>query len=260
MAIHNPYVTASRALILGLLMALCAACATPNNPALARARAEYTQTRQNADVAKFAPVALAEAGQSLRLAEAASGQDEITHLAYLAERKAEIAQAEAQTQVAANQAKALLGKRDELLLEARNREVRELRERLQAQNTARGPMITLGDVLFETGRAGLKPGAQQRLYELARFLLDHPERRVIVEGHTDSQGSESYNFDLSQRRAESVRAFLIGAGVNPERIGAEGLGESYPVASNNTSAGRLQNRRVEIYLPMPGQEGAGREG
>lgn len=244
--------------IFGFLLALSAACTTANNPALVRARAEYNKVQQNADVAKFAPVTLAEAGQALRQAEEASGQDEITHLAYLAERKAETAEAQAQAQVAANQAKKLLGERDKLLLEVRNQEVQELRERLQAQETARGPRITLGDVLFETGRAGLKPGARQRLYELARFLVGHPDRRVIIEGHTDSRGSESYNLGLSQRRAESARAFLIEAGVDPGRVSAAGLGEAYPVASNGTSAGRLQNRRVEIYLPTAGQEGGGR--
>jgi OOP family OmpA-OmpF porin len=155
-----------------------------------------------------------------------------------------------------------LSQRDKMLLEQRNREVEELQSQLaglQSRMTERGLMITLGDVLFDTARASLRPGAQNRLYNLVRFLLDHPDRNVVIEGYTDNRGSESYNMGLSQRRAESVRAFLIRSGVSPERISAEGFGEAYPVASNSTPAGRLQNRRVEIYLPTPGRETAGRE-
>jgi OOP family OmpA-OmpF porin len=239
--------------------ALLASCAT-HNASLEQARASYDRARQDANIARYAPVALSEAGETLSRAEQASGRDEVTHLAYLAQRKVEIAEATAQGKMAENQAQGLLSRRDKLLLEQRNREVQELQGQLtdlQSKMTERGLMITLGDVLFETGRAGLKPGAQQRLINLVRFLLDHPDRKVSIEGHTDNRGSESYNMGLSQRRAESVRAFLIRSGVSPERISAEGLGEAYPVASNDTPAGRLQNRRVEIYLPTPGQETAG---
>jgi OOP family OmpA-OmpF porin len=240
-------------------VALLASCAT-HNASLEQARASYDRARQDANIARYAPVALSEAGETLSRAEQASGRDEVTHLAYLAQRKVEIAEATAQGKMAENQAQGLLSRRDKLLLEQRNREVQELQGQLtdlRSKMTERGLMITLGDVLFETGRAGLKPGAQQRLLGLVRFLLDHPDRKVVIEGHTDNRGSEPYNMGLSQRRAESVRAFLIRSGVSPERISAEGLGEAYPVASNGTPAGRLQNRRVEIYLPTPGQETAG---
>jgi OOP family OmpA-OmpF porin len=240
---------------------LLSACAT-HNAALDQARAAYDRARQDANVAKYAPVALAEAGETLSRAEQGSGRDEVAHLAYLAQRQVEIAEAEAQGKMADNQARSLLSRRDKLLLEQRNREVRDLQGQLadlRSQMTERGLMITLGDVLFETAKAGLKPGAQNKLYNLVRYLLDHPDRNVAIEGHTDNQGSESYNLELSQRRAESVRAFLIRSGVSPERISTEGFGENYPVASNATPAGRLQNRRVEIYLPMSGQETTGRE-
>lgn len=239
---------------------LLSACAT-HNAALDQARAAYDRARQDANIAKYAPVALSEAGQTLSQAEQASGRDEAAHLAYLAQRQVEIAEAEAQGKMAEHQARSLLGRRDKLLLEQRNREVRDLQSQLadlRTQMTERGLMITLGDVLFETDKAGLKPGTQNRLYYLVRYLLEHPDRNVTIEGHTDNRGSGSYNLDLSQRRAESVRAFLIRSGVSPERISAEGLGEAYPVASNETPAGRLQNRRVEIYLPMSGHETAGR--
>jgi outer membrane protein OmpA-like peptidoglycan-associated protein len=245
------------AILVVAVSVICAGCATSRNPVLEQARAAYERARTDANVAKFAPVPLAEAGQALRQAEQASNRDEANHLAYIAERKVDIAEAEAQGKLAESQAQKLLGDRDRLLLEQRNREVQDLQRQLahlQAQNTERGLMITLGDVLFETGRADLKPGTRQRLSELVRFLLDHSDRQVVIEGHTDNRGSTDSNLELSQRRAEAVRAFLIRAGVDAGRISAQGYGEAYPVASNNTSAGRLQNRRVEIYLPTPGQE------
>jgi OOP family OmpA-OmpF porin len=245
------------AVLAAAISMVCAGCATSRNAVLDQARAAYDRAHMNPNVAKFAPVPLAEAGQALRQAEQASSRDEANHLAYIAERKVDIAEAEAQGKLAESEAQQLLGDRDKLLLEQRNREVQDLQRQLahlQARNTERGLMITLGDVLFATGRADLKPGTQQRLSELVRFLLDHPDRQVVIEGHTDNRGPEDSNLDLSQRRAEAVRAFLIRAGVDAARISAQGYGEAYPVASNHRPAGRLQNRRVEIYLPMPGQE------
>jgi OOP family OmpA-OmpF porin len=235
------------------IAALCTSCAT-HNAALDQARVAYDRARQDTEIAKYAPVALSEAGQALSRAERASNHDEVSHLAYIAQRKVEMAEALAEGKAAESQSQELLGQRDKMLLEIRNREVQEL----QAQNTARGMMVTLGDVLFETAKAGLKPGAQQKLYQLVSFLEAHPDRKVVIEGHTDSRGSESYNEDLSQRRAEAVQDFLIRNGIDPARITAQGYGEAYPVASNGTPAGRLQNRRVEIYLPTAGEDAAGR--
>jgi outer membrane protein OmpA-like peptidoglycan-associated protein len=118
----------------------------------------------------------------------------------------------------------------------------------QARETERGPVLTLGDVLFEFNRADLKSGAMQKLYPLVAFLQENPTRSVVIEGHTDNIGSDSYNFELSQRRAEAVRAFLLQNGIRAERITAQGRGESYPVAANDTEAGRQQNRRVGIVI------------
>ena len=119
---------------------------------------------------------------------------------------------------------------------------------LQAKQTDRGLVLTLGDVLFETGRADLRPGALRNLYPLVTFLQKYPERRVLIEGHTDNVGSESYNLDLSQRRADAVRDFLSQNGVNTAQIATRGYGKASPVASNDTAAGRQQNRRVELII------------
>jgi outer membrane protein OmpA-like peptidoglycan-associated protein len=123
----------------------------------------------------------------------------------------------------------------------------ELRE-LQAKQTPRGMVVTLGDVLFDTGSATLRSGAMLSLQRVAEALRSNPERRVLIEGFTDSVGSESFNQELSQRRAEAVRAVLITNGIAPDRIEVRGHGEAYPVASNDTASGRQLNRRVEILF------------
>jgi outer membrane protein OmpA-like peptidoglycan-associated protein len=110
-----------------------------------------------------------------------------------------------------------------------------------------------GDVVFETGSAALSPGAYDRLRNLAETLRRYPETNVVVKGHTDSTGSESFNLKLSEERAEHVRKFLIAEGVAAYRLTAIGFGEAMPLASNATAAGRQQNRRVEIEI-RPNEE------
>ena len=119
---------------------------------------------------------------------------------------------------------------------------------LQAKQTERGLVLTLGDVLFDTAQATLKPGAASTMDRLAEFMKDNGERQVKVEGHTDARGDETYNIGLSERRAMAVREALLQRGIDAQRIRTIGLGESYPVASNDTQAGMQQNRRVEIVI------------
>lgn len=126
---------------------------------------------------------------------------------------------------------------------------------LQAKRTDRGLVLTLGDVLFDTGSAELKAGSLRSLDNLVAFLQENPNRNVLVEGHTDSVGNEAYNQRLSQQRAESVKMALIHRGVSPGRIIATGYGESYPVASNSTEAGKQRNRRVEVIILDEGVRG-----
>jgi outer membrane protein OmpA-like peptidoglycan-associated protein len=119
---------------------------------------------------------------------------------------------------------------------------------LEARQTDRGLVVTLGDVLFEVDKSDLKPGAARNLDKLVAALRDHPQTSVAIEGHTDSTGSREYNLGLSERRANSVRAYLIGGGIDPARMSARGLGLDFPVATNATAEGRQQNRRVEIII------------
>jgi len=123
----------------------------------------------------------------------------------------------------------------------------ELRE-LKAKQTDRGVVLTLGDILFETGKAALMPGAKRTMNIIADFLKKYPKRNILIEGFTDSVGGEKYNLKLSQQRAQSVRAALTIRGIISERIALKGYGERFPVASNRTEAGKQQNRRVEIII------------
>ena len=105
-----------------------------------------------------------------------------------------------------------------------------------------------GDVLFDTGSSALAPGAYERLRSLAGTLQRYPDTNIVVKGHTDSTGAESYNLKLSEDRAESVRKYLVAEGVSPSRVTAIGFGEAYPLVSDTSAAGRQQNRRVEIEI------------
>lgn len=119
---------------------------------------------------------------------------------------------------------------------------------LRAKKTDRGMVVTLGDVLFDTGMATLKPGAYRTIDRLASVLKEAPDRKVVIEGHTDSVGGDDYNQQLSERRAAAVQTALLERGVTSNQITALGKGETFPVASNDNAAGRQQNRRVEMVF------------
>lgn len=119
---------------------------------------------------------------------------------------------------------------------------------LNAKQTERGWVVTLGDVLFDTGRADLKEGSLNNMSKLSAFLNRYQDRKVQIEGHTDSIGSSDSNQGLSERRANSVRRYLEGQGIAADRLTTAGLGEHSPVTDNDTAASRQQNRRVEVII------------
>ena len=119
---------------------------------------------------------------------------------------------------------------------------------LNAKKTERGMVITLGDVLFDTNKAELRTVGTNSVQKLAEFLKEYPERKILIEGHTDSTGSSDYNQNLSDRRAIAVRDTLINMEVGGDRVSTRGYGETNPVASNETTSGRQSNRRVEIII------------
>lgn len=245
----------------GLLVA-CES-APMQSEALEKARAEVQALSQNPAAQDAASRELASARSSLALAEDAltsKKREDVDHYSYVALRQSQTGEArieeyDAKRKVAQNEAE-----RNRVLLEARNAEL-EARKSLAAQPTARGMVLTLGDVLFDTGKATLKVGAAVVLDRVGNFMNQYPKTRLIVEGHTDSQGSETTNQELSQRRAQVVGDALASRGVARDRIDALGRGAALPVASNDTAEGRQRNRRVEmVFSDESGRFAAGASG
>lgn len=212
--------------------------------------------------------------------------EDVNHLAYLALQRARIAVQAARLNASAREIEAASAERQQVQLEARTaeaeaatrraEEARRVAEReradadaarqraeealaraqelaaqvddLQARLTNRGLVLTLGDVLFDTGQATLKAGGLSAVDRLVAFLNDYPQRVVLIEGFTDAVGSDETNQRLSERRAEAVRQALSERGIAGARIRTRGYGEAYPVASNDNEAGRQQNRRVEVVI------------
>jgi outer membrane protein OmpA-like peptidoglycan-associated protein len=201
-----------------------------------------------ADAARLAAERGAANADAARLTaeRGASDADAARMAAEAARAQAESAQrdAEAKTQQAQNAAN------------QSEQEKAALRERLRVQlnvvldtrETARGLIINLSDVLFDTGSANLKPGAREKLARVSGILVSQQGLRLEVEGHTDSVGSDASNQSLSERRAESVRTYLIDQKIVAATVGTAGFGESKPVATNDTASGRQQNRRVELVV------------
>ena len=174
-----------------------------------------------------------------------------------ARRRAEAASAEAQSQQLAAQAETEKARQAALQAAAQaEQEKAQLREQLRAQlnliletrETARGLIVNMSDVLFDTGKYTLKPGAREKLSKISGIILAHPGLQLQVEGHTDSVGGDEYNQKLSEQRANAVREYLVSQGLSSGAISAHGFGKTMPVASNETSAGRQQNRRVELVV------------
>lgn len=251
--------------LLSVFSILSACASTPKSPLLDQARAAYNKAKNDLDVSKYAPVEMYEAKKSLEMAESAKDQIECEHYAYLAQKQTEIAMTQAEHQKVEKEVSVLSMKRQDILMKKRAMELQAsksetvdaksklagLKEELaglQAKQTKRGLVVTMGGVLFKLNEADLMPGAMRTIDQLAQFLKNHPEYNVSIEGHTDITGSASYNQQLSDRRAESVSTALQVRGIDAERLLTKGLGENYPVTTNDTAAGRQQNRRVEIVL------------
>ncbi len=119
---------------------------------------------------------------------------------------------------------------------------------LMTRDTARGLIVSMSDVLFDTNQATLKPGSREKLARVSGIILAYPTLHLALEGYTDSTGSDEYNLELSRRRADAVREYLVANGISSDNIEAHGMGKDNPVATNDTAAGRQQNRRVEMVV------------
>lgn len=232
-----------------------AACGGPINPALEDARAAVRAAQNDPEIQSRAPLALDQAQTALARAEAArevgAGREEVSHLAYLTNQNVEIAELRAAENRANERIQALGERRGEVQLEqaeARAAQLEQELAELQAERTERGYVMTLEDILFDVDEASLTTGGQQEVARLAEFLRQFPEQNVVIEGHTDSTGDAGYNQQLSERRAMAVEDALVRLGIDPMRVMATGYGEQFPEVSNETAAGRQQNRRVEIVI------------
>jgi len=247
-----------------LALALTACGGAPKKvESLEEARSAYTRASSDATIARHAPSELDQAHDALVNAEHAWKEDEqrsrVDHYAYLASQRIRIAELISQGKEADKELANMRLERQRVQLDLRSdeldrrqREAEELRRQMnemQARNTERGIVLTLGDVLFDTNEADLTSGAMDNIDRIADFMKSYPERIAIVEGHTDNMGEADYNMDLSSDRAFAVRQALAKKGISTSRITTRGFGMDKPVASNQTSAGRQENRRVEIIFP-----------
>jgi outer membrane protein OmpA-like peptidoglycan-associated protein len=301
------------AAVASLLLVACAAAPVRPDGADA-ARARLTQLQSNPELATRAPVSMKDAEIAVRIAEQPQADVEIgKYNVYMADRKVDIAVAQAETALAVDQRVGLAQAQEKARLDARtheadlansklasarveiadqksqaemnrlaaadaaqqaallasqqsadaaaqlaaqqaaqqNAEMQRQLDEMHAKMTDRGAVLTLGDVLFATGRADLKVGATNNLDRLVAFLNNYPNRTVVIEGYTDNIGGDEYNMALSQRRSDSVKSYLTGQGIGSVRLTSTGKGLSNPIAGNDSASGRQQNRRVEVIIDNP---------
>lgn len=257
-------------LTVAVALALSACHTTPpRNAQLDQARQVFQAAANSPDVASGAPMELERARKALNQAEMAwadrRDEKETAHLAYLASQQTQVAVSTGMQHAADNMVTAAGPERDRAQAQAsaqqaeqakavaqsataRANELEQELKELSAKQTNRGLVVVLQDVLFDIGKAELKSGAQARIDRLAGVLQNHPERHLLIEGFTDSTGSDELNQSLSEQRAQAVKDALTAKGVDGSRIETRGFGKERPVASNKTAAGRQQNRRVEVVF------------
>jgi outer membrane protein OmpA-like peptidoglycan-associated protein len=234
---------------------------------LADARSRYQQIEHDPEILRSAPKDVVRAQETLSRAETLAtywgSSADVAHFAYLSQRYSEIAEQESLLiQLQEKQAKLqiqlqnlqLILREDQLLtMQQRKDWAAEQLVSLDSNETARGLVMTLGDVLFSGGSANLTPAANRTILKLVQFLQLNPRRVIRIEGYSDSNGEEADNLKLSRQRAQSVADVLTDLGVDSSRMRVDAYGENYPVADNASTRGRAQNRRVEIVFS--GQDG-----
>ncbi|NUT77042.1 OmpA family protein [Pseudomonas sp. C1C7] len=260
----------------GLILAGCASlygCAGQHSEAaLQQAGADFQKVKEDSNVLRIAPKDVIRAGESLARADRlstywGSGSD-VAHYAYLSQRYSEIAREHTNQVLNEERAAKLELERQRLQLALRESKLLSVQQQgkwleeqmaLATTQTDRGLVLTLGDVLFDTGEAELKSSANRVVLKIVQFLQLNPKRVVRIEGYADSTGGKQENLKLSRDRAQSVADVLMDLGIDDKRIQVEGYGDEYPVDANASERGRAQNRRVEIvFSDEKGQLGAAR--
>jgi outer membrane protein OmpA-like peptidoglycan-associated protein len=219
------------------------------------AKLQADQARQTAEQARQT------AEQGLQAAEQARLEAEQSRQAALAQQQQLTAQAETARLAAADADRQRQDAERQRLDAERQRESLEqqqaqLRQQLMAQfntilqtrDTARGLIVNMSDVLFDTGQYTLRPGAREKLAKVSGIILAHPGLQIEVDGHTDSVGGDDYNMKLSENRANAVRSYLVAQGISADAVTSKGFGKTEPVADNGTATGRQMNRRVELVV------------
>jgi outer membrane protein OmpA-like peptidoglycan-associated protein len=207
---------------------------------------EAERARMEAEEARLLVAATNEEAERARQEREAAlqAEAEAARAAELAEEEAEQARRLAETRAS----EAEFARREAELASQQISSLTRQLENLQLRQTESGVVVTLGDVLFASGETVLLDSALSSLEEVVDLLQTEPDKKIRVEGHTDSRGAAETNLELSQKRAEAVREALVGLGVAEDRITALGMGEDFPIASNEDEAGRAQNRRVDVIL------------
>ena len=250
------------ALALLALVGLQGCASQRSESALDDASAAFQKVKDNSDVLRSAPRDVIRAGESLGRAERLAGYvgtgSDVRHYAYLSQRYSEIASEHAKLALNQERLTKLDLERQRLQLALREAKLASVQQQgkfveaqivaLASEQTDRGLVMTLGDVLFDTGQADLKNSASRTVLKLVQFLQLNPRRVVRIEGYTDSTGAAEENLKLSRDRAQSVADMLVDLGVDEKRIKVEGYGDQYPVEANASERGRAQNRRVEIVF------------
>jgi outer membrane protein OmpA-like peptidoglycan-associated protein len=214
--------------------------ASAEREAQANAATERAKTEAD-DAARGRARAEADSAAAQGQAERTKMEAELAAQRAAREKEAALAESEQARKAAAEQA-------EREKQELRNKLAEQLNLILETRDSARGLIVNMSDVLFDTGKYTLRPLAREKLAKISGIVLAHPSLRLEVEGYTDSVGTDEYNMQLSENRANSVRDFLVGQGTSTSSIAARGFGESQPVATNDTAAGRQQNRRVELVV------------
>lgn len=225
------YILTPTLLVLGLALA---GCANQPNENLEKARNNFIKLQNNPKASQWANVELNDANAFLLKADKAyrdnDAEKQVDQYAYLLQRRVDLANATIELRQA----------EEDKRIKAKVLDI--------AKHTNRGEVVTFGDVLFDLGKANLKPAAYDNVEKLATFLKQNPERKVLIEGFTDSTGGDALNLRLSQQRADSLARALEQSGVSYDRIQTRGYGKAFPIASNASTADRAMNRRVEVTV------------
>jgi outer membrane protein OmpA-like peptidoglycan-associated protein len=211
----------------------------------AAAQADAARIRSEAEAARAAAQVETERLKAQAAQERASL--EAARSAAEAQQRAAVSEAE-KARLAADEANRLRAQSEQERAALKEQLRQQLNLVLETRSTARGLIVNMNDVLFDTAKYTLRPGAREKLSKVAGILLAHPSLKLEVEGHTDSVGGDEYNQRLSEQRAASVRDYLVQNGISANNVSSIGFGKTRPVVSNETAAGRQQNRRVELVV------------